>query len=649
MIRDTTLTPTVPARVAHLGPWAHAGVFGPAEILGVEVLTRSDETRDPLVQLGVAFALWAPGRGHVCIDLLSIRDVVRAEAAFDTLSGAGDNRAGVNRAGDEAVPVNEPDLFDELPWPATGEWLAALGASRLVRCVERGDQSPVFDEHPLVLNGSLLYTQRQWIDECCVATALRARAIAPAPDAVAAIALDLLDRLLPPSEDGEPNQQNLAVTAALSSRLAVIGGGPGTGKTHTVARLLAVLLADAAHRHTVLRIGLAAPTGKAAARLRDAIAGSAISLQHDGDRTIPGELAATLAGLPAVTVHRLLGPRGKSTRFTYNAGNPLPDDVVVIDEASMVSLPLMARLLEAVRPEARLVLVGDPDQLESIEVGAVLTDIVDASSDHASPLRARVIRLSRARRQRSGSPIGPLADAVRENRPDDVITMLRAGATEPETGHPLLTFIEHANPLSSVDAAGVRSIVVPAFAAAMESARHGDADTALAAFASVRVLCAHRRGPHGAENWNRAIETWLLGNPPRTRHYPGRALLLTRNDPRIGLANGDTGIVVADPDGLHAAFAVGLGVRRFSPARLDGDETAFALTIHRSQGSEYDTVVVVLPPATSALIGRELLYTAITRANRRLVVVGTQAAVVAAVQTPGRRVTGLAAALRQPV
>jgi exodeoxyribonuclease V alpha subunit len=512
-----------------------------------------------------------------------------------------------------------------------------------VRVVTGHDAVPVYDERPLVAWGSRVYTQRQWIDEGIVAASILQRASAPMI-AASPRALATLDALLPPLDDGVPNRQHAAVLAALRSHLTVICGGPGTGKTHTVARLLAVLGVDAAHRGGSLRIGLAAPTGKAAARLRDALATAARSMPTGN----PDAATIALAELPAVTIQRLLGPRpDSSTRFVHHAGRRLGHDVVVIDEASMVSLPLMARLLEAVRDDARLILVGDPDQLASIEVGSVLADIVRRAADPGSPLAVNVVRLDRPRRQASGSPIAVLAEAVRTNQPQRALALLRGSASANAGGETFeLRFVEHDQPPAALTA--VRNELDPTLAIALDSARDGDASAALAALAQVRVLCAHRRGPFGVQQWNHSIESWMLGTRPLHRQYAGRAVLITRNDPRTGLANGDTGVVVQDGSALRVAFAIGAETRLFTPAQLDAEDTAFALTIHRSQGSEYDTVVVILPPASSALAGRELLYTAVTRATRRLVVVGSAAAVEACITHPGQRISGLYAALGGP-
>ena len=590
--------------------WTRAGVFGSAERHGAAVLSRADHSGNELVTLAAALALWAPLHGHACIDLAAVRDTVLDEIAAAAGHGA------------DAGSVEQ---VSALTWPSLAQWLEALADSPVCRTVAGHERVPVLDDHPLVLHGTLLSTQRQWVDECIVATDLRDRAAAPATPLDASTAA-LLQRLLP---DG--GRQHEAARVAASSRLAVIVGGPGTGKTHTIARLLMALRHQAAIDGTVARIALAAPTGKAAARMAEALAAADPARSPAAKSRLDG--AAT--EVRPTTVHRLLGARWQETRFAHGPGRPVDADVVVIDEASMVALPLMARLVEALSPTTRLVLVGDPDQLESIEVGAVLADIVAAAAVPGSPLSGSVVRLDRPHRQAAGSPIGPLADAIRLGRDDDVIALLRAGA-------PGVGFLDTA-PFGLAGAEhAVRDAVLPPLRTATQAARQGEAEAALAAFASVRVLCAHRTGPFGVQRWNRMIESWL---GVEDRNGVGRPLLATRNDPRLRVSNGDTGIVVATAEGNRAAFASADGIRLLAAAQLDAAETAYAMTVHKSQGSEYATVVLVLPPATSPLIGRELLYTAVTRAAHDVIVVGDEAAVRACVRTPGRRLTGLASAL----
>ena len=384
----------VPDSWAALEPWIDVGVLGAFEVHAADAIVRlgtpaGEAPPSSAVVLGAALALWAPLRGHACIDLADAPAIVAASAA----------RRGDADADDDTDDTAAPDV-GALAWPEPARWLEALVASPLVRVVARHDPMPTPGPRPLVLHGSRLYTQRQWIDECTVAAALTAR---------------IGERTAAPAVlQGSGDRQLAAVDAASGRALTVVVGGPGTGKTHTIARLLARVLTD----EPDARIGLAAPTGKAAARLAASVHAAA------GSGTWSHDVAAALGRVEAVTLHRLLGWRpGSRTRFRHDAAHPLPVDVVVIDETSMVPLPMMARLLEAMPAAARLVLVGDPDQLESVEVGAVLGDIVRSTA-----MRPAVVRLERQYRTAAGSPIGELAGLVRQGRADDVLDLLHAGA-----------------------------------------------------------------------------------------------------------------------------------------------------------------------------------------------------------------------------
>jgi len=300
-------------------------------------------------------------------------------------------------------------------------------------------------------------------------------------------------------------------------------------------------------------------------------------------------------------------------------------------------------LLEAVRPGARLVLIGDPDQLESVELGSVLGDIVQACAQDQSPVSGHMVRLLRGRRFEADSPIALLADAVRDDRPDQAVEILH---------RPGLTYVATERPDAAPVVAAVAERVKPVLTALRKAAEQGDASTALEQLVAMRILCAHRMGRFGVEFWNRTSEQWLRGAQRSSRAwYPGRPVLVTKNDVRLDLANGDMGVVVRVGDEMKVAFTkVGKGgavegVRLVNPVDLADVETAYAMTIHKSQGSEYGTVVLVLPPATSPLVGRELVYTAVTRAKAHLVVVGSEAAMRACIATPARRMTGLTAAL----
>ena len=397
-----------------------------------------------------------------------------------------------------------------------------------------------------------------------------------------------------------------------SGRLEVIAGGPGTGKTTRVARLVAELIEETVDRSPL--IALAAPTGKAAARLQEVV------YEH----------VAVGAGLQAATLHRLLGWRpGSHSRFAHDRHNRLPHDVVIVDETSMVSLSLMARLVEAVRPDARLVLVGDPGQLASIEAGVVLADIVAAG--HGVVVLEHVHRF--------GEGIARLADAMRRGDGDAAVAALRAAPEE-------ITWLATDAHETEAGLELVRDRAVAAGVSVASAAREGAALEALAALGRFRLLCAHRRGPYGVSDWTSRVVGWLsreLELDVEQRDYVGRPLLVTENDYELGLYNGDTGVIVEGPaDRPVAAFERGGEVLRFSPLRLGAVETVYAMTIHKSQGSQFDTAAVLLPPASSRILTRELLYTAVTRARRELILVGTEEAVRHAVARPVARASGLA-------
>ena len=645
----------VPESVQSLQQFVGAGVLGAAEVHFTAWLARAGGVTDPAVLLGAAMATWASQHGHSCAALDVLAAVVhRGEGSQGDVSDVSDAAA--------ALPLT-------LPWPEPGQWVAALAAATdVVRVVHGPDTEPVLDQHPLVLWGSRLYLQRHWVDECAVAESLRARAAGVAEvGALSPTAIALLDNLLPADVDGEVNLQRQAAETVLRNQVSLLVGGPGTGKTYSLARILAVLMADAESRGAALRVGLAAPTGKAAARMKESIASALSELQVLGH--LPQVVHLALDALEPSTIHKLLGSLAPAQqhRFRHSATNPLPHDVVVIDETSMVSAPQMARLLEAVRPEARLLLIGDPDQLESVERGAVLGDIVAVAappdgSAGSGPLAGVAVRLLRARRFKKGSPIALFADAVRTQRFDDAakvtvplpdleglrtLRLERQQAAE-GTEVPSMVFAVPSSPGHQAAAEkAVHEVVTDYLTAARELALAGDGPGALQALANVRVLCAHRHGPYGVSHWNDLAEQWLFGKAGAPGiWYPGRPLLITRNDARTGLSNGDTGVVVAREGGVAAVFSVGGSVTEFDPVQLADVQTAFAMTVHKSQGSEYPTVVFVLPPATSPLATRELVYTGATRARDHLVLVGDDAALQQALSVRALRMTGLTDALR---
>lgn len=465
--------------------------------------------------------------------------------------------------------------------------------------------SPLLADPPILRrSGDLLYLDRYWLEEQQVCDDILAMAKARPTQAPPDI-----DRLFPEGFE----EQRAAAKLALSQGLTVLTGGPGTGKTTTVARLLAMLT-----RGRRLRIALAAPTGKAAARLQDAV-------QLEVANLAPSDQQA-LTGLHATTLHRLLGSRpDTSARFRHHRGNRLPHDVIVVDETSMVSLTMMARLLEAVRPDTRLLLVGDPDQLASVEAGAVLADLVDGLGE------SKIAALKTS--YRFGESIGALATAIREGDADRAVEVLRAGGEHIE-------WIDADDPRDKL-----RKVLVPHALALRTAAILGDERAALAMLDEHRLLCAHRRGPFGVQHWNRQVERWLTeetGEPIWSSWYAGRPVLVTANDYGLGLYNGDTGVTVAKDQTLRAV----IGDTTFATSRLADVETMHAMTIHKSQGSQADEVTVLLPQEDSRLLTRELFYTAVTRAKERVRVVGSDAAVRAAIERRAVRASGLAQRLR---
>lgn len=539
-----------------------------------EVLTASDvhvaqrlcelvKAPDERVSLAIALAVRALRNGSVCLDL---------------------------RTAEQQVGL------DGLPWPAVDKWLATIAGH------------PLTGEPPVLrVDGDLLYLDRYWREEQQVCDDILSMS-KPGPTRQAPD----LDRLFPPGFE----EQRAAAELALSQGLTVLTGGPGTGKTTTVARLLALLASG-----TRLRIALAAPTGKAAARLQEAV-------QLEVDELDAADREA-LSGLHATTLHRLLGSRpDTSARFRHNRANRLPHDVIVVDETSMVSLTMMARLLEAVRPEARLVLVGDPDQLASVEAGAVLADLVDGLGD------GRIAELKTS--HRFGESIGRLATAIRAADADSVMDVLRRGGEHVE-------WIDTEEPSDHL-----RKVLMPNAITLRTAAILGDAEAALAILSEHRLLCAHRRGPFGVRHWNHQVERWLAettGEPIWSTWYAGRPVLVTANDYGLNLYNGDTGVAVLR-DGVLRAVIAGTERLEFATSRLAEVDTMHAMTIHKSQGSQADEVTVLLPPEDSRLLSRELFYTAVTRAKNKIRVVGPEASVRAAVQRRAVRASGLARRLR---
>lgn len=551
-------------------------------------------------------------------------------------------------------------------------WRATLRASGMVAEWPAPGTDRPHVVLPLVLDeGDRLYLLRYFDYEQRLARRLARAASAPFDLGASLERLrPTLDALFDPGEGAAPaDPQKLAAALALRNRLTVISGGPGTGKTTTVVRLLACLLeADPG-----CRIALAAPTGKAAARMIEAIRQRAA--------TLPEALRARLP-TQASTVHRLLGAR-PGGGVAHHAGHPLAIDALVVDEASMLDLALATRLLEAVPEAARIVLLGDKDQLAAVESGAVFAEIgadprlstdcvaelaaltgssaeaiaqaVPASASagpqpDAPALPDATIWLTRNYRFEAGSGIGTLAALVNAGRAAEALQCLRDAS---RTGDAPLRWIDDAE-AGAARAIATAQDVYAAYRDAVQRAGSADAAAVAAALERVRVLCALREGALGVRAVNAALEAWFraaLGErdaDARSPWYPGRPVQVLRNDALLRLFNGDIGIALPDADGamlIHFADAAG-GFRAVAPARLPPHETAFATTVHKAQGSEFAEVLVLLPAAGSRVLTRELLYTALTRARERVTLVAPAAALTQAIATPTRRHSGLLARLR---
>lgn len=634
----------------------------PLDVAFARFLAERDAQLAPALRWLGALLSWQLADGHLCLDLALL-----------------------------------PALAQEQDWPEDWRALAdslyeggnpRLPASPLLAA--NADGMPA--DAPLVLDGTRLYLRRYWNHERNVAQGILdrvTRAVAPAAHFAAE-----LGRLFPNAVS--PDWQRIACALAARGAFGVITGGPGTGKTTTVVRLLGLLQTLQLREHArPLRIRLAAPTGKAAARLNASIAAQLARLDVDD---------AVRAAIPSevLTLHRLLGARPDTRGYRHDRRNPLHLDVLVIDEASMVDLEMLAAVLDALPASARLILLGDKDQLSSVEAGAVLGDLCRrAQAGHYDDATARwiaattgddiatfvhtdaqsldqhIAMLRESHRFGAASGIGRLAQAVNAGDAPTALRLLQAPAPDlawqrdVDAATLAALAIDGSAASGDGDACGYRHYLEWLHAHRPGSdageAAHADwARGALEAFNRFQLLCALRRGPHGVDGVNRQVVAALrarglidngshvLGGPD---WYEGRPVLLARNDYGLGLMNGDVGLCLRLPDGTGGmrpmvAFlaaqdrADGPQKLRFvPPSRLADAETAWALTVHKSQGSEFEHTALLLPPDPSGVLGRELLYTAITRARRRFSLIGSPAIVERTIAHRIQRHSGLAARL----
>ncbi|NPA95802.1 MAG: exodeoxyribonuclease V subunit alpha [Thermodesulfobacteria bacterium] len=526
-------------------------------------------------------------------------------------------------------------------------WKNVMGpqefVARIRRCQAVGD--PGNTSRPLIMDGSRLYIQRYWWYETGLASWIREKVARRLP--VSEGVFQLAKKLFPKGP-AVPDWQKIASVNVVCRSFGVISGGPGTGKTRTVAAIMALVAENEMASGKEVSVALCAPTGKAAARLTESFQRSLSQM------ALPDRIKSVLPD-KAVTIHRLLGVSPRDGRFRHNKDHPLPWDTVLIDEASMVDLPLMVHLVEALKDDARLVLIGDKDQLASVEAGSVLADICRASSGYSysadfidlaervdekitpgpgepSPLRDVVVTLAHNFRFQQGSGIHQLAEAVNKGNYQGAMDVFQdeslGGARFVSSSRcPLHIFLERE--MSGL-LKGLKGAEGP--------------EEALTLLQAQRILCGVKEGPLGTKTVNGFMASLFDSHVSGARGiYHGMPVIIRENDYSIGLFNGDNGVIWRSSQGrLLAHFMDSDTMRKISPARLPRYEPAWAITVHVSQGSEFDKVVLVLPSEQSAIIGRELLYTAITRAKDEIVIWGSEDALKKAIKRPTYRESGLA-------
>ena len=596
-------------------------IFTTLDVHFAGLMTRLSGKEMEDLFLAAALASHYQGEGHVCFDLT----VMAGKRLLD---------------GDPDSPI----------CPSLDQWKGRLEKA--------GPVGKPGDYKPLILEGTRLYLYRYWEYEKRLIDTLKERTQNDYPAWDDKFLEDGLARLFPQNGSGGTDWQKVAAYTAALKKFCVISGGPGTGKTFTIAKILALLLE--LNKSRPLRIALAAPTGKAAARMQEAIktAREGLNCSEEIKAAIPGE---------ASTIHRLLKTIPDSPYFRYDAKNPLPADVVVIDEASMVDLALLSKLSDAVPRDSMLILLGDKDQLASVEAGAVLGDICDTGNEHGFSrqfrntyqritgetlvvekegqeepgIRDSIVQLRKSYRFGPSSGIGAVSRAVNEGNSGRALDLMKDAAHQDIRWQAL--------PRPEALSSSLKELVVRGFA---DYLREDSPLEALNVFGNFRILCALREGPFGVQGLNLMVEQLLRKEGLIRKEgpwYSGRPVMVTKNDYNLRLFNGDIGITLADPGGnnqLRVFFSSpDGGVRKFPPLRLPDHETVYAMTVHKSQGSEFNQVLFIVPDVSARVLTRELIYTAITRAKKKVEVWGKEEVFHTAVDHRITRASGLREAL----
>ncbi|WP_207681741.1 exodeoxyribonuclease V subunit alpha [Desulfonema magnum] len=600
-----------------------SGVFSPLDIHFARFMAKLAKKDVDKIALAAALVSHHKQKGHICLDLSSVKKNLD-------------------------IPFSYPDLED---------WLGKLRKSSAVG--NPGQYKPM-----ILDDKSRVYLYRYWEYQDKLAALIKTRTTEQAEDIDMAVLKKGLERLFPANQTDETDWQKVAAFTALMKNFCVISGGPGTGKTTTVTKILALVL----EQNRKQSIALAAPTGKAAARLQESILREKNKKPYEGVReAIPED---------ASTIHRLLGSVPGSPYFRHNAGNPLSADVVVIDEASMVDMALMSKLVQSLSPRTRLILLGDKDQLASVEAGAVLGDICDTGNIHsfsekfcedfrqitghairvpsddnaepATPRRNRsemsnsVVQLHKSYRFDKNSGIGAVSHAVNSGDAEAALTHMKKG----EYGDICWKTLPRPDALPR----DIKDTVIQGFQSYLKAI--DDPLKMFELFDRFRILCAIRQGRYGVAAVNIYVE-WILRQAnliqPYRTWYKGRPVMITRNDYHLRLFNGDIGITLPDADANGEAkvfFPDTEGtLRKLHPFRLPEHETVYAMTVHKSQGSEFDKVLLLLPNKDSPVLTRELIYTGITRAKENAEVWGTERVFRDAVSRRIERASGLRDAL----